>query len=132
VGLLSINGGYKAITTKYIVVGSKTGRDSELRCFIVIFWGVVILIFGIALTVANLAFLLVWLFNLQWLVKVYKELAGQQNIKLNGVIMLRKVIIEDNILRLTQIVVNRLQQGWIVAGGIAFDGQKYLQAMTRS
>ena len=43
--------------------------------------------------------------------KVYKELAGQQNIKLNGVIMLRKVIIEDNILRLTQIVVNRLQQG---------------------
>jgi hypothetical protein len=59
VGLLSISGGYKAITTKYIVVDSKTGRDSELRCFIVIFWGVVILIFGIALTVANLAFLLV-------------------------------------------------------------------------
>jgi hypothetical protein len=46
--------------------------------------------------------------------------------------MFYKVATADNINRLTQIVADLLHQGWILAGGIAFDGQQYLQAMTRS
>jgi hypothetical protein len=46
--------------------------------------------------------------------------------------MFYKVVVEDNISRLTQKVSDLLQQGWILAGGITFDGQNYLQAMTRS
>jgi hypothetical protein len=46
--------------------------------------------------------------------------------------MFYKVVAEETIARLTQVVTDLLHQGWIVAGGITFDGQKYLQAMTRS
>jgi hypothetical protein len=48
-----------------------------------------------------------------------------------GVRMFNKVIIAETILRSTQLVEDLLHQGWIQAGGIAFDGQNYLQAMTR-
>jgi hypothetical protein len=46
--------------------------------------------------------------------------------------MFYKVVTADSLNRLTQIVADLLHQGWILAGGIAFDGQNYLQAMTRS
>jgi hypothetical protein len=46
--------------------------------------------------------------------------------------MFYKVATADNLNRLVQIVTDLLHQGWILAGGIAFDGQQYLQAMTRS
>jgi hypothetical protein len=45
--------------------------------------------------------------------------------------MFYKVATADNLNRLVQIVADLLHQGWVVAGGIAFDGQNYLQAMTR-
>ena len=46
--------------------------------------------------------------------------------------MFYKVVQADNITRLTKLVEDLLHQGWILAGGITFDGQNYLQAMTRS
>jgi hypothetical protein len=46
--------------------------------------------------------------------------------------MFYKVVTADSLNRLTQIVADLLQQGWILAGGVAFNGQNYLQAMTRS
>lgn len=46
--------------------------------------------------------------------------------------MFYKVVQADNIPRLVQLVEDLLHQGWILAGGIVFDGQNYLQAMTRS
>jgi hypothetical protein len=52
--------------------------------------------------------------------------------KLLGANMFYKVVVDDNIMRLTQKVSDFLHEGWILAGGIAFDGQNYLQAMTRS
>jgi hypothetical protein len=45
--------------------------------------------------------------------------------------MFYKIAIADNLTRLAQLVNDLLHQGWILAGGIAFDGQQYLQAMTR-
>jgi hypothetical protein len=44
--------------------------------------------------------------------------------------MFYKVVQADNITRLTKLVEDLLHQGWILAGGIAFDGQNYLQALT--
>jgi len=46
--------------------------------------------------------------------------------------MFYKVVSSDNINRLVQLVSDLLHQGWATTGGIAFDGQQYLQAMTRS
>jgi hypothetical protein len=46
--------------------------------------------------------------------------------------MFYKVVQDESITRLTRLVEDLLHQGWILAGGIAFDGQFYLQAMTRS
>jgi hypothetical protein len=46
--------------------------------------------------------------------------------------MFYKVVAEESISRLTQIVEDLLHTGWVLAGGITFDGQKYLQALTRS
>lgn len=46
--------------------------------------------------------------------------------------MFYKVVQADNIPLLTRLVEDHLHQGWILAGGITFDGQNYLQAMTRS
>jgi hypothetical protein len=46
--------------------------------------------------------------------------------------MFYKVVYEESIARLTQVVTDLLHQGWILAGGITFDGQYYLQALTRS
>ncbi len=46
--------------------------------------------------------------------------------------MFYKVVQADNIVRLTKVVEDLLALGWILAGGISFDGQNYLQAMTRS
>ncbi len=46
--------------------------------------------------------------------------------------MFYKIASEETIARLTQVVTDLLHTGWILAGGITFDGQKYLQAMTRS
>jgi hypothetical protein len=46
--------------------------------------------------------------------------------------MFYKVVAEDNLKRLTQVVEDLLHVGWILAGGITFDGQFYLEAMTRS
>jgi hypothetical protein len=46
--------------------------------------------------------------------------------------MFFKVVTADNLQRLTQLVEDLLHQGWILAGGICFDGQNYLRAMTRS
>ena len=46
--------------------------------------------------------------------------------------MFYKVVQADNIPRLTKLVEDLLHQGWILAGGIIFDGQNYLQALTRS
>lgn len=46
--------------------------------------------------------------------------------------MFYKVVAEESIARLTKVVTDLLHQGWILAGGIAFDGHNYLQAMTRS
>ncbi len=46
--------------------------------------------------------------------------------------MFYKIVSSDTVIRLTQLVSDLLQQGWVTAGGIAFDGQLYLQAMTRS
>jgi hypothetical protein len=46
--------------------------------------------------------------------------------------MFYKVVQADSITRLTRLVEDLLHQGWILGGGITFDGQNYLQAMTRS
>ncbi len=46
--------------------------------------------------------------------------------------MFYKVAQAETIARLTKLVEDLLHQGWILAGGITFDGQNYLQAMTRS
>ena len=46
--------------------------------------------------------------------------------------MFYKVVQADNVARLTKQVEDLLHQGWILAGGISFDGQIYLQATTRS
>lgn len=46
--------------------------------------------------------------------------------------MFYKVIQAETIAILTRLVEDHLHQGWILAGGIAFDGLNYLQAMTRS
>jgi hypothetical protein len=46
--------------------------------------------------------------------------------------MFYKVVAEETISRLTQVVTDLLHTGWILSGGITFDGQNYLQAMTRS
>jgi hypothetical protein len=46
--------------------------------------------------------------------------------------MFYKVVAENNLKRLTQVVEDLLHAGWIPAGGITFDCQFYLQAMTRS
>jgi hypothetical protein len=46
--------------------------------------------------------------------------------------MFYKVVQSDSIARLTKLVEDLLHQGWILAGGITFDGENYLQAMTRS
>jgi hypothetical protein len=46
--------------------------------------------------------------------------------------MFYKVVTADNITRITKLVEDLLHQGWVLAGGLAFDGQQYLQAMTRS
>jgi len=43
-----------------------------------------------------------------------------------------KVVVADNINRLTKLVEDLLHQGWAPVGGIRFDGQLYLQALTRS
>jgi hypothetical protein len=45
--------------------------------------------------------------------------------------MFYKVIAEGRIERLTQVVIDLQHAGRIRAGGITFDGQYYLQAMTR-
>jgi len=46
--------------------------------------------------------------------------------------MFYKVVQAESIARLTKLVEDLLHQGWILNGGIAFDGQNYIQAMTRS
>jgi hypothetical protein len=46
--------------------------------------------------------------------------------------MFYKVVQAETIVRLTKLVEDLLHQGWILAGGITFDGQNYIQAMTRS
>lgn len=46
--------------------------------------------------------------------------------------MFYKVVSANSPEILTQLVIDLLHQGWILAGGIAFDGNHYLQAMTRS
>ena len=46
--------------------------------------------------------------------------------------MFYKVAQADSIIRLTKLVEDLLHQGWILVGGISFDGQNYVQAMTRS
>jgi hypothetical protein len=46
--------------------------------------------------------------------------------------MFYKVVQAHNIARLTMLVEDLLHQGWLLVGGISFDGQNYLQAMTRS
>jgi hypothetical protein len=46
--------------------------------------------------------------------------------------MFYKVAQAETITRLTKLVEDLLHQGWILAGGITFDGQNYLQTMTRS
>ncbi len=46
--------------------------------------------------------------------------------------MFYKIVQASSIQLLTRLVEDALHQGWIVAGGIAFDGQNYLQAMVRS
>jgi hypothetical protein len=46
--------------------------------------------------------------------------------------MFYKIVSADNINRLVKLVSDLLHQGWVTAGGIAFDGQLYLQAMTRT
>jgi hypothetical protein len=46
--------------------------------------------------------------------------------------MFYKVVQAESIAKLTRLVEDLLHQGWILAGGITFDGQNYLQAMTRS
>ncbi len=46
--------------------------------------------------------------------------------------MFYKVVQADNIIRLTKLVEDLLHHGWVLAGGIIFDGQNYLQAVTRS
>jgi hypothetical protein len=45
--------------------------------------------------------------------------------------MLYNVVQAESISKLTTLVEDFLHQGWILSGGIAFDGQNYLQAMTR-
>jgi hypothetical protein len=46
--------------------------------------------------------------------------------------MFYKVVQAESIAKLTRLVEDHLHQGWILSGGIAFDGQNYLQALTRS
>jgi hypothetical protein len=46
--------------------------------------------------------------------------------------MFYKVVQAESLAKLTRLVEDLLFQGWILAGGITFDGQNYLQAMTRS
>jgi hypothetical protein len=46
--------------------------------------------------------------------------------------MFYKVVQAESLSKLTRLVEDLLHQGWILAGGIVFDGQSYLQAMTRS
>jgi hypothetical protein len=46
--------------------------------------------------------------------------------------MFYKVVQAESLSKLTRLVENLLHQGWTLAGGICFDGQNYLQAMTRS
>ena len=45
--------------------------------------------------------------------------------------MFYKVVQAESIARLTKLVEDLLHQGWVLAGGITFDGQNYIQAMTR-
>jgi hypothetical protein len=46
--------------------------------------------------------------------------------------MFYKVVQADNITRLTKLVEDLLHAGWILAGGITFEDQLYLQTMTRN
>jgi hypothetical protein len=46
--------------------------------------------------------------------------------------MFYKVAQAESIARLTKLVEDLLHQGWVLAGGVTFDGQFYLQAVTRS
>jgi|WetSurSiteA1Bulk_404760.scaffolds.fasta_scaffold133129_1 hypothetical protein len=46
--------------------------------------------------------------------------------------MFYKVVQAESTARLTRLVEDLLHQGWILVGGITFDGQNYLQALTRS
>jgi hypothetical protein len=46
--------------------------------------------------------------------------------------MLYKVVSANEINVLIKMVEDFLHQGWIVAGGISFDGNHYLQALTKS
>ncbi len=46
--------------------------------------------------------------------------------------MFYKVVQADSVARLTKLVEDLLHGGWILAGGVTFDGQNYLQALTRS
>lgn len=45
--------------------------------------------------------------------------------------MLYKVLSAHDLAGLTELVESLLQQGWTLVGGVAFDGNHYLQAMTR-
>ncbi len=46
--------------------------------------------------------------------------------------MFYKVVQAESIARLTKLVEDLLHQGWILVGGITFDGKNYLQTLTRS
>lgn len=43
-----------------------------------------------------------------------------------------KIVSADDTVQLIKLVEDLLHQGWTLAGGIAFDGNHYLQAMTNS
>jgi hypothetical protein len=46
--------------------------------------------------------------------------------------MFSYVVQADNLVRLTTLVKDLLHHGWILAGGICFDVQSYLETLTRS
>jgi hypothetical protein len=45
--------------------------------------------------------------------------------------MFYKVVHAENLTELSRLVEELLHQGWVLAGGLAFDGYFYLQAMTK-
>ncbi|HSB65302.1 MAG TPA: DUF1737 domain-containing protein [Anaerolineales bacterium] len=46
--------------------------------------------------------------------------------------MYYKIVSADSTEILAQLVTELLHQGWTLVGGIAFDGNHYLQALTKS